>query len=250
MEYTGQIKFDKVASSIGMLSSIENHISHGELEKYFAEMEKIINSTNYNHDNCISNYKQYLNEILLDISSIKSEIKALNSQLKGIITEFDSIDEINHRDLKKQEFSTLKVANDMNNPNNTTPGISEEDINPITPVVQEEYNESKDFTIPIAIGVAATGIVGSISAIIIDNNKRKRKKPNLDFEDYTSSDDIEIEEKKKNQTAQDTLMNQNSNEVFEPSPYKAVRDKRSADENYFDNMSLDLDSVKIDNDKY
>ena len=150
----------------------------------------------------------------------------------------------------KKDFKTERLSPRLDNSDNINEvsGISEEEMKKIEPVTSPSNDESKDMTLPIAIGIAATGIVGSVSAIIIDNNKRERKNKELDFEDYTSFDDMEIEEVKTPPRKEDRFMRQFNNDIPTESSYKAVRTKRSADENYFENISLDLDSVKIDDD--
>lgn len=79
--YTCCIDEERLNGSIETLSCIDNCLNNKDLSNDFIEIEEVIKNTNFNHNNCISNYKDKINYIEEELQNIKNDINSLTNSL-------------------------------------------------------------------------------------------------------------------------------------------------------------------------
>lgn len=98
--YTGCIDLERISNSLEKLSSIENCINNTDLIQYIEDIEKTINDTNFEHGNCIINYKDSIDSIYKTLETTKKEITNLKDSLNLTLEKFSNIEEIKDTDIK------------------------------------------------------------------------------------------------------------------------------------------------------
>lgn len=98
--YTGCIDLERISNSLETLSSIESCINNTDLTQYIEDIEKTINDTNFEHGNCIINYKDSIDSIYKTLETTKKEITNLKDSLNLTLEKFSNIEEIKDTDIK------------------------------------------------------------------------------------------------------------------------------------------------------
>lgn len=98
--YTGCIDLERISNSLETLSSIESCINNTDLTQYIEDIEKTINDTNFEHENCIINYKDSIDSIYKTLETTKKEITNLKDSLNLTLEKFSNIEEIKDTDIK------------------------------------------------------------------------------------------------------------------------------------------------------
>ena len=98
--YTGCIDLERISNSLETLSSIESCINNADLTQYIEDIEKTINDTNFEHGNCIINYKDSIDSIYKTLETTKKEITNLKDSLNLTLEKFSNIEEIKDTDIK------------------------------------------------------------------------------------------------------------------------------------------------------
>lgn len=274
MNKKGTIDLEKISSSAETLSSIENVINVVDLSSNFGDIEKILRQINFEHANCI-NYKEPMELIYADLEAIKRKINILAEALRKTKTSYSKINSFTDEDIK--EFREIyketpasedlsKLVGDVKQGDFTsiaktmTADLPEEnqvssiplpDENNVTtiptpePVVEQEPID----TLPIGIAIGATGIAGSIGAVIVDDIYTKKEKE----ERRKSRKGIYVEDYEE-----DNLLESDgyyaSNKLQEESgavsgPYRAARFEREADR-YYGNQLQKWDLADDDENEY
>ena len=231
--YTCCIDKERINSSIRTLNSVEDCINNGSLSNNFIEIEEVIKNTNFYHNNCIRDYKEKIDYALFELENIKREINKLNTVLSKTITEFSQAEELRSNDVDnifnnfdcKVDTSNLSVNNNLKVAHNTTEfrenmNILKNSMNLNNDLIEKTNTTIAEIpnTVPVGLGIGATGIAVSAGAVVLDSMKNKEKE---------TEKEEEIEEKKE--------------EVIEPpkeeeeiTPYFANRDKTKTDK-FYDN---------------
>ena len=271
MNKEGHIDLEKISGSIEVLSSMENIINIVDLSDNFKDIEKSLRQINFEHANCLS-YKESLELMYADLESIKKEINLLGEALRKTKANYTNISSFSEKDIK--EFSEIykstpasenlsklvgdavkgkimSVAGEMKAelPDNNGGSITTIPIPETTPQVNEPIN-----TVPIGIAIGATGIAGSIGAVIVDDIYSKKEKKNkrvnksdVYIEEY-DGDDLDIDEKSYYASNQNNLT-QDVGVV--QGPYRAARLEREADRFYGNQLQgfhLSDDEIYADED--
>ena len=98
--YTGCIDLERISNSLETLSSIESCINNTDLTQYIEDIEKTINDINFEHGNCIINYKDSIDSIYKTLETTKKEITNLKDSLNLTLEKFSNIEEIKDTDIK------------------------------------------------------------------------------------------------------------------------------------------------------
>ena len=261
MNREGHIDLERISHSVETLTSIENVINLVDLSDNFEDMEKCFRQINFEHANCL-NYKEPLDIIYADLEIIKRKINELADALRKTKLNYTNISSFTDKDIKefseiykdtpasedlsklvgtKNTFSLSDLAADISGQNNITTIPAPE----TTPVPEKEPIN----TVPIGVAIGATGIAGSIGAVIVDDIYSKRdkkykkvKRDDVYIEDYDEADIIEE--------------NYDYDKIRKSSgiaqgPYRAARFEREADRfygNQLDKMQLsDEEQDYLDN---
>ena len=244
MSKEGYIDLERISSSIETLTSIENIVNLVNLSDNFEDIEKCFRQINFEHSNCLS-YKESLELIYADLESVKRKINELAEALRRTKLNYTKINSFSENDIKEfseiykttpssdelsklvginaKRFSLSDIATDLNGANNNN--VTTIPVPDTTPQEQEPIN-----TVPIGIAIGATGIAGSIGAVIVDDiyTRREKKskkvtKNDVYIEDYNEDDIIEED--------YDYDKIRKSSGIAQ-GPYRAARLEREADRFY------------------
>lgn len=261
MSKKGTIDLEKISSSAETLSSIENVINVVDLSSNFADIEKILRQINFEHANCM-NYKEPMELIYSDLERIKRKINVLAEALRRTKTNYSKINSFSEEDIKEfrdiyketpasEDLSKLvgdvkqgdftsiakSMTTDLPEDNNHVTSIplpEDENVSSVPmpdPVVEEKGPID---TLPIGIAIGATGIAGSIGAVVVDDIYSKKEKQNRRID----KSDIYIDEYEENNALEDSDAYYASKKLKEESmgvvqgPYRAARFEREADRYY------------------
>ena len=109
--YTGCIDTDRIKGTIGLLSSLIGCLQSRGLPGEFIDIEKIIKDINFNHNNCIVDYKDSIDEILERITRVEKQIIELEESLSKTVTSYGRVDT-----LKKEEIEEIGKQYSDNKP--------------------------------------------------------------------------------------------------------------------------------------
>ena len=229
--YKCSIDLEKLKQSKELMCSLDSCISTKDFTSYFTDIEKEINNTNFEHGNCITNYKDDIDTILEEITKMKENISKLNNALDKTVLSFQNRRELNNNEINNlsetypNTTATLKLKSIMNNDSNVSINILDIDNDNVqkiplpTPTVEDTSTSSSINTVPIGIAIGATGIAASAGAVYLTNKNDEKKKINLP----TYEGNVEIEKKEENKE-----------DVFEITPYKAERNPENFNKFYAD----------------
>jgi len=223
--YTCSINSNKIGNSINVLNSIKNIIDNNDLFDYIQDIEKCINDTNFEHGNCIDNYKQDISILYSKVEEIKQDLTSLIDSLYFSVEKVSNSGTINSGTLKElikfykdsptgEKLSKL-LSESTDSIGNVAmrkvmtmqdPGVSsvggynnyqdQNNITTIPPVQtpnQEVVQEKPYSTIPIGLGIAATGITAAAGTVYVDSKYEGTNQQPKKFvmEDYHESDNYE-----------------------------------------------------------
>lgn len=103
--YTGCIDLERISNSLDTLTSVENCINNTDLTTYFEDIENLITTTNLEHGNCITSYKDSINELYEKLESTKKQITNLKDALNSTLERFSNVEEVSDNDIK--DLSTI-----------------------------------------------------------------------------------------------------------------------------------------------
>lgn len=220
--YACSIDNNKLSNSIISLVLADNYINNNDLLEDVQEIEKIINDTNFEHGNCIDNYKEDINILNEKIVEIKKDLSNLIDSLNYSIDKVNESQTINSDSLKELIgfYSNTTAANKINkllseSTNNignvamrkimeATNSINQynnyQDPSTVTtiPPVQTPTTQSVEqpySTVPIGLGIAATGISAAAGTVYVDSkydgNNHKKK---FLVKEYDESEDEDIDD--------------------------------------------------------
>ena len=98
--YTCCIDMERLNESIETLSSIDTCLSNKDFSTTFIDVEKKLKNINFEHNNCITNYKDDLDSIVTNVDKIREGIYKLTDSLTKTVTGFSEVGELNDNDLK------------------------------------------------------------------------------------------------------------------------------------------------------
>lgn len=220
------IDIEKINGSIETLSSIESLVNYNNLAINFEEMDEYFKKINFEHANCLY-YRDYLDKIYESLEFIKRRINELNEYLRNSGESYAKINDSTKKDLSDISKDLANGVKNSLDGNITTIPKAPEPLEETKPPIN---------TLPIGVAIAATGIAGSVGAVIIDEKYREKE---IDQEEV----DIDVDEYKEPINEENKEKEIPEIDVIEP--YKAVRREREADKYYgneFHNFMLEDDN--------
>lgn len=255
----------KIQSSSSTISNIQDQVSSRDILDPFIEIEEQIKDINFIHGNCITKYKEPITEIINKLTELKKEISELDSALRMTYTEFSKTEELDNNEIYNivKLYPNPEMEEKINNILATNPTIKStnssllfeqsqrtptqpsfiqknistlaNDINgsvkTISPVETEEPAKTEINTVPIGLGIAATGITGAVGAVVLDSISQPK---HTHLETYREP--IEYQTPKEEPIIKNiTETPQDSAEILEEQePYQAHRDLKQLDKYYSD----------------
>lgn len=219
-EYTNNVNIESLQSSLETITSIDNCLKSVDLTNYFGEMEIILRKVNFEHGNCMVNYKKDINSIYEKLEEMKKNIDSTKNALEATVEGFSKTEQI---ELRKDDQSSPQLITAATDITQIPPVTTPEQVQPTTQTTDNTLN-----TVPIGLGIAAAGITGSIGAVVYDSMKsphtHKTHRKEDDLETYQEPEEyIPSTEKQAPQTMEP---------VFDDSPYHAARNKTAMNKFY------------------
>ena len=233
--YNGKIDLGVLEESLKTIYDIQNLVNNTNLSSSFEELEKYFRNINFEHSYCI-NYKEPLEIIYSDLNDIRSDINRISEIATVVSNSYSSIDTSND-----------KLSNLIKNAKTSMNDVQDQNITKIDPPVPEQTMEKKPYsTRPIGWAIGATGIAGSVGAVVV-NEKYGPEIAESEVEEYHDLNDDNP----------DFDVNETSEKKEEEiSPYHASRTSREADKYYGNSNEIDLedyddsDTQNFDNDDF
>ena len=230
--YRVNIDIKQLESSTKKIYEIQNLVNNINLAAYFEELEKYFRKINFEHSYCI-NYKESLETIYTDLNDIRRDINK--------ISEITTIVKSSYKDTEEDRAVIDAVKQILKKSTTSINDSTEENITRIEQTTPEQSLQKKPYsTIPIGMAIGATGIAGSVGAVIV-NEKYGPEIAETEVEEYhdlnDDNPDFEVNDVPKN-------------EEKEIAPYHASRTYREADKYYGASVDdLDLDSYDNQDDE-
>lgn len=219
------INIEKLRSTYNSLNLINNSLDNNIIDKDLIELEQYFRKLNFEHGNCISNYKNYMTSILEKIDEMKKNINNLRISIDKTINQVSNLEDCSERNninfRKNMSPELIKTA---------TTEISQIP-KPVTVEQQPLNNESTQTeinTIPIALGIGASGISGAVGAVIVDSMMYNDKQD--DIEDYKEPEELINQEKVEKNEKERVFENENT-------PYQASHDNEKISKFYGTNIT-------------
>lgn len=225
--YSGKIDLELLDDSIETISGVQNLVNNVDLAENFEEIEKYFRKINFEHSYCLK-YKEQLEIVYNDLNDIREKINNLSESLTVIKNSYSNIEELESNPIKKIISNAKTDIND----------ISNENITRIEKPTTDPSLEKKPYsTIPIGLAIGATGIAGSVGAVIV-NEKYGPEIAESEVEEYhdLSDDEPDFEVNEYSPKKEEEIL-----------PYHASREDREASKYYGNSNELDLDDYD-DND--
>lgn len=219
--YNVKIDLELLKGSIETISGVQSLVNNIDLSDNFEEIEKYFRKINFEHSYCID-YKESLDMIYSDLNEVKDKINRLLETLTVIKLSYSSIEETdsNQSGIK----SIIK---------NTKTSINDENITKIEPPTTEQSIQKKPYsTIPIGLAIGATGIAGSVGAVIV-NEKYGPEIAESEIEEYH-----DLQDEQPDFDLDDYPKAKKEEEVV---PYHASRMTRESDKYYGNDNELELE---------
>ena len=209
------IDCNKISTSINNLIPVYNLINNINIYEGIQDVDSEITKINFEHGNCIDNYKEQIRNIYNEIDLLQKDINSLFEGLNYTIenTNSETINDLNH--IKKiTDFyqGTSASTNIFNAFKQISTSVSSNQEQPYS-------------TVPIGLGIAASGISAAAGTVLVDsmysNDSKNEKIENLD--DYENEEEKQVQDNES----------ESKYEMDEiPTPYHASRDKIIANKFY------------------
>ena len=222
--YKCNIDLEKVKESNKTLLSLDSCINTKDFTTYFFDIEKEINNVNFEHGNCITDFKEDIDYMLEEISHLKENISKLSNALNKTVMSFQNRKILNNEDIKDladnypNTTTSLKLKEMMSNSlDNHMDLLDIGDVEKIplpSPVTKETSNN--DSTIPVALTIGAVGALASTGAVYLTSkNEKKEIKDEVQEPSKTEEkeEDIEITPYKAERNKENLYKFYNSDEI-------------------------------------
>lgn len=253
MNKEGHIDLEKISESINTLSSIENIVNIVDLSDYFEEIEKSFRQINFEHSNCIK-YKDTFSNIYSKLETIKRKTNELVEALRRTKLNYTKINSFTDKDIKEfmeiykatpasETLSKLVGTNNTFKLSDLATQVANQDVTTIPlPETTPPVEKAPVDTLPIGITIGATGLAGSIGAVIVDDMYSKREKYHK-----VKSEEVYLEDLKEEKEERE----EEESSGIAQGPYRAARMDREADRYYgnqLSNMDVDDEYAYFDED--
>ena len=165
-----------------------------------------LNKESFEHGNCFDGYKEILDSLMFEIDGLKKDLKELEKSLNNTINDFSNIE-------ANASFRKTDILTDVTK----MPTVSNENI--------ETQEKGSINTIPIGLGIAATGIAGSVGAVVVDSITPEEKSIPVYQDTEEKVNKADIQEKPDEFLAHENVFD-------DVSPYHASRNKEVIDKFY------------------
>ena len=207
------LDFERIKNSSSVISDIKEQIESRNLLDVLTEIEEQIKDINFCHGNCIEKYKNEITQLSEEITRLKQELSQLDTSLKTAYQTFSTNEKYDNNEL----INIAKLFPNTSTSNSIANLIEKNPITRITtqanlfksymdPTIQQsntKVNETNASiislsnnlksvvetaeinTVPIGLGIAASGITGAIGAVVVDSLNDSKKETIHEVEEPT-----------------------------------------------------------------
>lgn len=213
------VDLEKLSSSLKVVDTANSNLNNMHISNVISEIDADLAKISFEHGNCFKDYKDNLDVLISKVDSLKSDMTELTKSLEKTINSFSDIE----TDTKFRKNALL---------NNLEEAVESSNITKIPEVVTEETAEVQENssinTIPIGLGIAASGIAGSVGAVVVDSMVPTEKKDPIP--EYEEPVEIVEKVKKPEEELDESIARE---EKFDDvTPYHASRDRKVIDKFY------------------
>lgn len=120
--YTCCIDIERLKSSVESLVSISNCVNNVDLTENFQEISDDLKEINFEHDNCITFYKEEIDRVYEELNKIKKNINSLTESLATSVEKFSSTEDLNTDDIRElsklyEDTNSSKCIDELLNKN-------------------------------------------------------------------------------------------------------------------------------------
>lgn len=223
------VDLEKLSNSLKVIEDTNNSINNMKLSNIVLDIDTELSKVNFEHGNCLNDYRDTLDSLVAEIDKLKININELSKGLEKTINSFSDVEETNFR---RTDLSTdvSQILADEKTVTKIPEPTTEAEL------TQESTSQGSINTVPIGLGIGAAGIAGSVGMVAADSlgllkgkedpipNYRESAEPTEYVEKVDKDEDLEVE---------DVFVAHN--EKFDDvTPYHAERDKDVIDKFYDD----------------
>ncbi|MBQ3297635.1 MAG: hypothetical protein IJG97_02385 [Bacilli bacterium] len=219
MDNKNSVDLEKLINSLKVVEVANDNLNNMSLSNIIMDIDNDLTKLNFEHGNCFKDYKEILDSLINELDTLKVETNELVKSLGKTINNFSNIE--NSISFRKTDLlNSLGGAVENNNVTKIPEPVTETDSS-----VQEQDPIN---TVPIGLGIAASGIAGSVGAVIADSMMPSEQKDVIpDYEEPTEI--VEKVEKSKEELDESIAREEKFDDV---SPYHAERNKEVIDKFY------------------
>lgn len=219
------VDLEKLSNSLKVVEDTNNSINDLKLSNIVLDIDTELSKVNFEHGNCLNNYRDILDSLVALIDELKVNINELSKGLEKTINKFSDTEDISFR---KTDLSTdlSQILTD----NKTVTKIPEPTLDSEM-ATQESTNQGSINTIPIGLGIGAAGIAGSVGMVAADSLGLLEGKEDPIPNYRESAEYVEKIDKKEDKNDEFIAHSEKFDDV---TPYHASRDKDIIDKFYDD----------------
>lgn len=219
------VDLEKLSNSLKVVEDTNNSINDLKLSNIVLDIDTELSKVNFEHGNCLNNYRDILDSLVALIDELKVNVNELSKGLEKTINKFSDTEEANFR---KTDLSTdlSQILTD----NKTVTKIPEPTLDSEM-ATQESTNQGSINTIPIGLGIGAAGIAGSVGMVAADSLGLLEGKEDPIPNYRESAEYVEKIDKKEDKNDEFIAHSEKFDDV---TPYHASRDKDIIDKFYDD----------------
>ncbi len=239
------IDHSKLTNSISILDSINNTINSVDLTSFYENIEEYMKEINYKHDEVFTN-KEELNNIYNNLNIIKRKTNSLYDSLEKTNQYFINLEEVTEETVNSlsdfykendigKSLKSLKTNNSIDLTKSLNMELYSSNKEKSNQQVEKELSTDSIDTVPIGIAIGATGIIGSVGAVVLNEKFEKDKAKHHGRKDNT----VKIYRvHSNNKSKNETLENDDYTKALEsPQPYVASRTRREAEKYYGNDLT-------------
>lgn len=220
------VDLEKLSNSLKVIEDTNNSINNMKLSNIVLDIDTELSKVNFEHGNCLNDYRDTLDSLVAEIDKLKMNINELSKGLEKTINNFSDVEETNFRRTDLSTDVSQILADEKTVTKIPEPTTDAE-------LTQESANQGSINTVPIGLGIGAAGIAGSVGMVAADSLGLLEGKEDP-IPNYRESEEyVEKVDKDENLEFEDSFV-AHEEKFDDVTPYHAERDKDVIDKFYDD----------------
>ena len=221
------VDLEKLSNSLKVIEDTNNSINNMKLSNIVLDIDTELSKVNFEHGNCLNDYRDTLDSLVAEIDKLKMNINELSKGLEKTINSFSDVEETNFR---RTDLSTdvSQILADEKTVTKIPEPTTEAEL------TQESTSQGSINTVPIGLGIGAAGIAGSVGMVAADSLGLLKGKEDPIPNYRESAESVEYVEKIDKKEDKNDEFIAHSEKFDDVTPYHASRDKDVIDKFYDD----------------